>query len=755
MTDRFAVSIFPDLSGSNMRSERFNLAELGEKVLTTKADDKYSLPLIKLASFGDRRTENNSLRHNANITSISGIEGDYDAKEVSFEEAVRLMREARLNALLYTSPSYTVAEPKWRVILPTSRELLPPERAKLAARVNGVLGGILAGESFTLSQGFFCGSVNGSQAPLIEIILDGDFIDLRDDLDAGAVGRSQSNPGVVRPAAHPRPSNASDKQADPELVYVALVVAPNEVKDWVAWNNMGMAAFNATNGHPRGFEGWDLWSKKIGAEYNNNDNTSDRWHRYFTSPPTEIGAGSIFQKADQAQPGWRGLFGLSLDAINEVLRLSQLSRTQYEVVRKAKAKQLHLRAPVLDQIIANLQPQLGDGDDMQGTKIEFEQIVPWPDAVEGEALMTDMIAAIRKYVVLSEHQAMAVSLWAIHTHAVEAAEHTPRLQIKSPTLRCGKSTLLRTISLLVFRPVNTENITTAALFRVIGKHKPTLLIDEADSFLKRDNGKDNEDMRGILNAGHARGGQVIRTVGEDFEPRAFEVFGPVAYAWLVKRNMHVAQTLEDRSITIELRRRLPSEEISHLRVKKAEDLRLLRRRASRWVEDHATELAASDPVMPEELNDRAMDNWRPLIAIADAMSANLGRLAREAAVKIAKESIGTGEEDMSLTALADVAAIFEARDENQLASQVIISDLIALADRPWNEWGRGRQQLTQNALARLLKAYGIKPKKLRFGTETLRGYLRDPIMEAKGRFVDAVEEEEDEDTTERNRPLVP
>ena len=66
-------------------------------------------------------------------------------------------------------------------------------------------------------------------------------------------------------------------------------------------------------------------------------------------------------------------------------------------------------------------------------------------------------------------------------------------------------------------------------------YQPTLLIDEADSFLKRDDGRDNEELRGILNAGHSRNGVVIRTVGEDFEPRAFKVFGPVAYAWLVKR----------------------------------------------------------------------------------------------------------------------------------------------------------------------------------------------------------------------------
>jgi putative DNA primase/helicase len=188
MTDRFAVSIFPDKNAFDLRLEKLNLAELGEMVMTTNADAKHDLPLIKLASFGDARSEKNSLRHNANVKSISGVEGDYDAKKVSFEEAVRRVRDARLKALLYTSPSYTVAEPKWRVILPASRDLPSSDREQMTARLNGVLGGILANESFTLSQAYYYGRVNGNPAPLIEIV-DGEFIDLRNDLDAGARGK--------------------------------------------------------------------------------------------------------------------------------------------------------------------------------------------------------------------------------------------------------------------------------------------------------------------------------------------------------------------------------------------------------------------------------------------------------------------------------------------------------------------------------------------------------------------------------------
>ena len=128
-----------------------------------------------------------------------------------------------------------------------------------------------------------------------------------------------------------------------------------------------------------------------------------------------------------------------------------------------------------------------------------------------------------RHIILAKHEATAVSFWTMHTHALEYAEHSPRLNILSPAKRCGKTTLLNTVSAIVYRPLHTESITIASLFRVVEKFHPTLLIDEVDSFLK-----DNEEMRGLLNAGHGRFGQVIRTVGEDFEPRRFSVWGAVA-----------------------------------------------------------------------------------------------------------------------------------------------------------------------------------------------------------------------------------
>src|SRR5262249_4208614 len=147
----------------------------------------------------------------------------------------------------------------------------------------------------------------------------------------------------------------------------------------------------------------------------------------------------------------------------------------------------------------------------------------------------------------------------------------------SPTKQCGKTTLLSTVAALVPKPIRTENITKSAVFRLMEKYQPTLLIDEADIFLK-----DNEEMRSLLNSGHGRNGQCILTVGDNHEPRFFKVWGPVVVAGIG----YIPATLEDRSITISLRRRLPDEPIERLRSNRTEHLAVLARRTARWVADN-------------------------------------------------------------------------------------------------------------------------------------------------------------------------
>lgn len=198
------VTIFRNKSAQTLETRDMPLADLRDLILRTTAKDKGELPLLKLQTFGGKRTDKNCLRTNANVITINGIEIEHDRKVVTFEAAVATLKDARLHSLIYTSPSYREGAPKWRALLPTSRDLPPAERVKLVAWVNGLFGGEIAPESFTLSQAFYYGSVDSNPAHRVEII-DGDFIDLRTDLDAGAIYKRGA----------PRASGAGRRSASP------------------------------------------------------------------------------------------------------------------------------------------------------------------------------------------------------------------------------------------------------------------------------------------------------------------------------------------------------------------------------------------------------------------------------------------------------------------------------------------------------------------------------------------------------------
>jgi hypothetical protein len=156
-------------------------------------------------------------------------------------------------------------------------------------------------------------------------------------------------------------------------------------------------------------------------------------------------------------------------------------------------------------------------------------------------MLSDLIKVIRRYMVIDENELVAVALWIVHCHAFEEFNITPRLAITSPEKRCGKTTLLDIIGALVPRRLFTVNIGAAAVFRAIEMARPTLLVDEADTFLSG-----NDELRGILNSGHRRNGNTIRCVGEGFEPREFSTWAPVAIALIGK----LPDTLEDRSVPV-------------------------------------------------------------------------------------------------------------------------------------------------------------------------------------------------------------
>jgi hypothetical protein len=189
----FAITFFPDRTAQSViEAPNPTLPELADAIRRSNAVDKAELPWLKLAAFGDKRSRHNSLRHDANVLEISGIEGDYDAEQMTMDEAIERARQARIRCLFYTSPSFAPERPRWRILAPLSKNHPPSDRDGLVAVINGLFGGVLGGESFTLSQSYYFGSVNGNPGHRVEV-LDGDFLDLRPDLTGAAIGGRASN----------------------------------------------------------------------------------------------------------------------------------------------------------------------------------------------------------------------------------------------------------------------------------------------------------------------------------------------------------------------------------------------------------------------------------------------------------------------------------------------------------------------------------------------------------------------------------
>ena len=300
------------------------------------------------------------------------------------------------------------------------------------------------------------------------------------------------------------------------------------------------------------------------------------------------------------------------DVAIEIARLARLSTIEYERDRKTGAERMGVRIPILDRLVEGERARLGLSggapDGKQGHAVSFPEPEPWPEPVGGASLLNGIAAAIRQHVVLTDHARDITALWTLHTYLIDRFLVSPRLGISSPTKGCGKTLLLDVLSRLVARPLPTTNVTPAAIFRVVEAHHPTLLIDEADTFLY-----DNDELRGVLN-GNRKGSTVLRTVGDDHEPRAFSTYCACAIALIGE----LPDTIHDRSVIVDLKRRLRSERITPFRPDRADHLDELARKAVRWTKDNAVRVGEADPEMPDGIINRAADNLRPLLAIADA-----------------------------------------------------------------------------------------------------------------------------------------
>ena len=356
-------------------------------------------------------------------------------------------------------------------------------------------------------------------------------------------------------------------------------------------------------------------------------------------------------------------------------------------------------------------------------------VEPWPEPVDGDSLLRDLIRRIRRHVVISDEGVLTVGLWVIMSWVHdEVATHSPILNINSVEPESGKSTLMGLIAFLMPKCIASVEISEAALYRAIERWQPSLALDEFDSILTDDN---KAALRSVINSGHVRGSGVLRCTGDDQTPTLFQTFAAKSIGMIGRR---LPPPTLSRCIFIELRRRRRDELVEKFKHTDDAGLADLRGRLRRWALDNRDALRDAKPSIPDALQNRAEDNWRLLLGIGDLCSGveDYADKARTAAIRIESRS---DSRTASALALAAVKAVFEARGCDRIYSETLLNDLTADPTAEWAEWGRSRKPISQRQLANLLRGYGITPEQVRIDDVQRRGYVLTRFQDAFERYL--------------------
>jgi hypothetical protein len=266
-------------------------------------------------------------------------------------------------------------------------------------------------------------------------------------------------------------------------------------------------------------------------------------------------------------------------------------------------------------------------------------------------------------------------------------------------------------------------MSTAVLFRITGYRGVTLLLDEVDAWLLT-----NEEMRGLLNAGHRRGGQVWRCETKG-GVRCYNVFAPVVLAGIGT----LPDTLQDRSIVVRLTRAKPGEIKARFDSRRTSAEDQLRAKVARWAGDNYDRLESCSPALPREAQNRLADNWRPLFAVAEVAGGDWTRRAAEA-FRLLNEDRFTLDQSIRVQLLSDIRALFARLHTDRIPSAALVHELSRLEGQPWAQY-EGRRAISTHQVAHLLRGFDIRPRTVRFGTSTAKGYDVADFQDAFERFL--------------------
>jgi hypothetical protein len=461
---------------------------------------------------------------------------------------------------------------------------------------------------------------------------------------------------------------------------------------------------------------WDLAEGKGIDDYLVNQSRSNGQHNPQDVLQRLLSDATPFIDSIQATP-------LDLALISSELRNVRIPDTLRSQLCKQLARPLGVRVSALEEVTVTEVPQEKRG------RLE-ETIEPWPEPVDGPKLLQEIYNQVQRFVIIENHEYVVFCLHSALAYSWELFSKLPILRLKSPTKRCGKSTGLDLIERLVLRPLLTVSVSPAGLFRIIETFHPYIMVDEADSF-----GAENDELRSIVNGGFERGRPAIRVNKETLKPEIFDTFGPKVLASI--GSLH--ETIEDRSIIINMKRKPPGAEVEELCDCDPDVFVVLRRKLQRWVNDNRDAIQATKLQRPKALLDRAWNKWRPLLTIAHVVGGVWPSECLKAALKMAGES--DEERSIAVEVFIRIRALINEQKENNdliiakgeafLQSCDLLTHLNCDKEAPWADWGKGEKTgISSHKLAKILKPFGIKSDQPQISNAHIRGYWVKDFKEA-------------------------
>ena len=396
--------------------------------------------------------------------------------------------------------------------------------------------------------------------------------------------------------------------------------------------------------------------------------------------------------------------------------------------RTAEEK-MNLRQTILDGAVdPSVIEKPGPHQAATGRAVVFPEFEPWEGTVAGDKILSSLSDLIIRYLYIKPEQADAVALWCamawLHKHPKLVC--APFLNITAPSSKAGKTTLVTLVVAVVPRPKSLTGASEAFVFRLIEKYAPTLILDEIDRQLAKNDGE-GAYLVGLLNGSQTRETATIGRVEKVQNGQVTELV-PVEFStWCPKVLSGIgglADTTVERSIQIRMERKPKNALRDRWRNRDRQAVMVLSRKIGTWVEGNADKIfAARERVsLPDTINDRQCDSWEALGAVAVVAGGVWPKRAYAACEYITGASEDTRSNAERL--IGDLCSIFTNTEEKQfIKSSVICVYLNMMEERPWSKWNKGRG-FDANALARMLRPFEIKPsQKKQSDRSNMRGYF--------------------------------